>query len=392
MVERPLIPPLAVDVLVALLSLEGLGDVAEDVLEGRGHLEQAEETSSEDGSYGNQADQCAVGHHLHHRAVGLRVGVPDVREEEVIAQARDVHRHVQYNRQRNEVEPSNQRTEVHEHRHTRAHEPADGEQRRGHFDSEVGVLERVQTPLLVVRDSARHPLPGPVVAGHRVDSGRLVERTLAEDARQPGPEERQLLGDEVRQRAGDAVEVALPRERVVDEEHECHRQHRRQPNRLQRLLGLVGSTDVHVAGDVEQNQCCLEPGHRERVLYQPDPAEDDEIHDSEESREHRCNDADERQLHRIDVRQQPSTGDDVIVTGGEQEDGGEREDEPCRCVGGAGGRRSSDVDLGGRPAQCHAEQVGDVPSGGYGEPDFQADVRGHPREHRSDSDADKHLP
>ena len=117
MVERPLIPPLAVDVLVALLSLEGLGDVAEDVLEGRGHLEQAEETSSENGPYGNQADQCAVGHHLHHRAVGLRARVPDVREEKVIPQARDVHRDVQYDRQWNEVEPSDQRAEIHEHRH-----------------------------------------------------------------------------------------------------------------------------------------------------------------------------------------------------------------------------------------------------------------------------------
>ena len=99
--------------------------------------------------------------------------------------------------------------------------------------------------------------------------------------------------------AGNPCYLLSPHERIVNEEHEAHRQHRPYADGLQRLTRCLSSTATDVGGNVEHLECGFEPGHREGVFDQPDPSEYDEVHHAEEAGKHRCDDANKCELEGV---------------------------------------------------------------------------------------------
>ena len=296
--ERPLVPALAFDVLGAAVTAEGGADVAEDGQEGLVHLRKAKQTTTDDAADGNGADGLGEGDHLQGRSAASG----EVVQRDVRLCLGVVDGHVEDDRERHEDEPSDEGTHVHQQRHAELHEPANGEHGGREGQSDVGVGEGVPGALGPLRDALGHAVVG---------ARGLVQLAVAVDAGQSEVPDAQGLGDPVQQRQ---LAVVDPNERVLDEEEADHRHTGPDPDGLQRITGVLDRTGVDVRSDVQHLEGGFESGQGQRIFDQPHTPEDDEVHHAEETGEHRRHDADEGQAQGLAFtqRDQRSRGQFVL--------------------------------------------------------------------------------
>ena len=126
---------------------------------------------------------------------------------------------------------------------------------------------------------------------------------------------------------------------------------------------MLNGARADVGGDVQHLQRGFKTGQGKRVLNQPHTSENDEIHDTEETGKHGSDDANEGQRERFTVieRNQRTIGQSVRRLTRKEKDRREGENEPRRGVRGTRRCRRGDVHLRGRPLECHAQKISDVP-------------------------------